>query len=246
MDSNKQRACIIKSLEVKIASEKARLAKLQKEGIPFDRENPLSGIMDGLRGGITWEEKTSGKIRQLLLLPLLIVMFLLVTVLLPFIYITHLRDVHKKKQELKKEITELEDVLINKSSALQYDYQKDKKRQGTLSFLGVKSDKDIFTSDIPKDNTLWSLWILYGLKENTFSSVERISLVRDWIDILYGQAVTSKLNIEERVKETIDRNAEAGKHFYESSKGEHHNCILFMNPVDSVIRALSEELPIYI
>lgn len=241
----KEQECIEKSLEVRIASAKAQLDKLQKEGIPFDRENPLSGIIDGVRGGITWEEKISDKIKQILLLPLLPIVLLLVSVLLPFIYITHLRDVSKKKQGLKKEIIELEDVRINKNyPVLQYDYRKDKKLQATLSFLGVKADKDVFSSNIPKDNTLYSLWRLYGL-DKTFSSDERIGLVRDWIDILYGKEVADKLNIEGRVQETMARNAGVSESFHESSNELHHNCILFMNPVDSVVRDLSKELPSY-
>lgn len=241
----KEQECIEKSLVVRLTAAKARLAKLQKEGIPFDRENPLSGIIDGVRGGITWEEKISDKIKQILLLPLLPIVLLLVSVLLPFIYITHLWDVHKKKQELKKEISELENVRINKDySALRYDSRKDKQLQNILSVLGSKFDKDIGSSDIPQDNTLWSLWKLYGL-EKSFSSEARIDLVRNWIDILYGKEVADKLNIEGRVKETMARNAGVSESFHESNNELHHNCILFMNPVDSVVRDLSKELQSY-
>lgn len=242
MDSSKERKCIEKSLALRIASSKARLAKIQKEGIALREENPLSGLIEGIRGGITWEEKTSGKINQILILPLLILVILFMMILNSLIHITHCWDIHKKKQELKKEIRELENVRINKNySALQYDYQRDKRVQKALSFWGVELDKDTFTSDIPKDNTLWSLWRRYGLDKDTFSSEERIGLVQEWLDTLYGKELTKNLNVEERVQATIDCNAEVHKRFHESNKGL-HRCILFMNPLDSVIRELSKEL----
>ncbi|MGB5218471.1 MAG: hypothetical protein WBN66_09235 [Smithella sp.] len=240
----KEQECIEKSLAVKIASTKARLAKLHEDGIPFEGENPLSGLIEGIRGGIAWEEKTNGKIKQILILPLLIPAILFMMILTPLIYISHRWDVLKKKQELKKEIRELNNARINKNySALQYDYQREKKFQKTLSFWGGKLNKNIFTSNIPKDNTLWSLWRLYGLDKDTFSSDERISLVRDWLDTLYGKEVTIKLNIEKKIRETMELHAKANEPYFQRKVGAAH--FYFMNPVDSVIRNLSKELPSY-
>jgi hypothetical protein len=205
MNCNKERGCIKKSQEVKIASAKARLVHLQNNGMPF--ENPIVGLFGG---GIKWEEKTSSRIRQILLLPLVIVVCLLMAILIPFMYITHLWDVQKKKQELKKEINELNN----------YAY------------------------DLPQDKTLLSLWFLHGLDAYAFSSDERISLIKDWIDTLYGQAVTNALQIEKRVIDIEESNGEFQRMVHED-KSNLVRCVILQSSVDSLIRNLSEELPCY-
>ena len=56
--SDKERCCIEKSHEARLAVAKARLAELKKNGIQFD--SPVSG----LAGGIEWKENIGGMAKR--------------------------------------------------------------------------------------------------------------------------------------------------------------------------------------
>jgi hypothetical protein len=57
-----------------------------------------------MRDKMKWEDNIGGIIRQIVLLPVMIVICLFLLIITPFIYATYLRDVRKEKSELKDEI----------------------------------------------------------------------------------------------------------------------------------------------
>lgn len=100
--SNKERTCIEKSHEARLAAAKARLAELEKNGIPFD------SAFSGMIGRIEWHEGIVGKLLQIALLPLELVFVLVAIVMTPIAYIKHLCKIRQKKKEIEKEILVLE------------------------------------------------------------------------------------------------------------------------------------------
>ena len=63
--------CIEASSAARIASAQSHLADLRINGVPFD--NPLSGFM----GGIDWKVEPSERIKQIFLMPIAFILFVL-------------------------------------------------------------------------------------------------------------------------------------------------------------------------
>lgn len=100
--SDKERCCIEITHQARLVAAKARLAELKKNGVPF--ENPISD----LSGGITWNESLVGKLKQITLLPLMLVYVLVSFIMTPIAYVLHLWQSYNKKQKLRREIKALE------------------------------------------------------------------------------------------------------------------------------------------
>lgn len=98
-------------------------------------------------------------------------------------------------------------------------------------------------TETPTIKTLESLWQLHGLDEYKYSSEERLELLSEWIEILYGKRIAEGLNLNQRVEAMAIRHAEANRPYYEGKSDAPH--FYFVSPVDSLIRELSEELPEY-
>jgi len=97
--------------------------------------------------------------------------------------------------------------------------------------------------EVPKMKSLEFLWNLHGLDEYKYNTTERITVLKKWITVLYGEEIKSKLNFEARLDEITKRHAEANIPFYQGVEGAAH--FHFMSSVDSLIRDLTNELPEY-
>ena len=62
----------------------------------------------GLTCGITWNESLGGKIKQIAILPLALLLILLLIAMMPIAYIFHLWEVYQKKKELEN----LQDIFV--------------------------------------------------------------------------------------------------------------------------------------
>ena len=103
-----------------------------------------------------------------------------------------------------------------------------------------------------KNNSLWldspeykdieSLWFLYGMKKFYYSPDERTDLLEKWLEILYGATIADNLDIKNRIKEIQCRQSKAHSDYHEGRSNIHFH---FGLPVDSLIRALADELPLY-
>ena len=202
--SDEERCCIVISHQARLAAANARLAELEKNGIPFD--SPISGIA----GGIEWEENIGGRIMQAAILPLVLVFSLFLYVMTPVAYIQHLRKVHQKKKELEREIQAIESELLS--------------------------------DQVPDRKDVESLWRLHGLDERKYSLDERVNLLSNWIDTLYGKDASNNLRLKSKAEDIAERNFKANLPCYEDKDAPHFR---FVSPVDSMARQLSEELPPY-
>ena len=105
----------------------------------------------------------------------------------------------------------------------------------------IKTLETVSLSDqVPDEKTLGELWGLHGLEERNYSSGERLNLLDTWIGILYGEDVSKDLRLQSRVEESRQRQMKANMPYYEGKDSPHYH---FASPVDSLIRALSKELP---
>jgi len=92
--------------------------------------------------------------------------------------------------------------------------------------------------------SLESLWCMYGLDRNEYSDDRKLVLLKNWIEILYGRLVLDSLSLDELYKSmssTESRTNAAGF----SELGFDRPTFTLMNPIDSLIRRLSDELPVY-
>ena len=105
-----------------------------------------------------------------------------------------------------------------------------------------KLETELLSDQVPDEKDLESLWWLHGLEERKYLSDERLSLLGGWIDILYGEDVSKDLRLQSRVEESRQRQMKANMPYYEGKDLPHYH---FASPVDSLIRALSKELPEY-
>ena len=97
VDNTKIIKCIEKSIEAKLAAKKEILSNLQQNGEPF--YPPFLECFD-----ITWKEEPIERLKQILLLPILILLCVVLVLSTPLIYLVHLWDVRKKTNKLEKEV----------------------------------------------------------------------------------------------------------------------------------------------
>lgn len=93
--------------------------------------------------------------------------------------------------------------------------------------------------DVPDNKNLAALWRLHGLEGQGYSSDTRLDLLCGWVDILYGSGSSEAHRLRERVHEFIPQRVTDGLAYVDIP------CILFVPPVDCLIRKLTEELPTY-
>ena len=98
--------------------------------------------------------------------------------------------------------------------------------------------------EAPKTKTLDSLWQLYGLSERACTNEERLQLLSEWIEILYGESIAKGVNLNQRLETIMSMHAIANRPYYDGESGAAH--FYFGSPVDCLISELSEELPEYV
>lgn len=102
MGSSREHQCIKAASEARIASAQRRLDNLRDNGMPFD--SPLSGFT----WGIEWKDRPGERIKQILLFPVAFILITFLALMVPVAHLMHQVAIHKKKQNLKKEITDEE------------------------------------------------------------------------------------------------------------------------------------------
>lgn len=154
MHSIKERQCIEEAGKAKAASAQSKLVDLQRNGIPFD--NPL----EGFTSGIEWKAGAKEKLKQVSLLPIVLILIIFLGLMVPIMYLIHMRELAQRKRELRAVIT---------SQRIQSSHHQlpDKKTVESLWRLHGLNNSDY------NDNeriALLSTWvaILYG-KEESFS-----------------------------------------------------------------------------
>ena len=202
--SDKERCCIKKSHEERLAAAKTRLTELKEGGIPFD--SPVSGIA----GGIEWKEGVVGKLKQVAIFPVTLLLLLILVLLMPFAYAGHVLKLHQKKNELEREIREI--------------------------------DAESLSDKVPDEKDVESLWGLHGLDNRKYSLDERVNLLDAWIGVLYGNDASNDLRLKYRAEQIAERNFKANLACHEDKNAPH---FLFVSPVDSLARQVSEKLPPY-
>jgi len=112
----------------------------------------------------------------------------------------------------------------------------------------VKSDikeleNEILQAQLPTNKVLAELWRLHGMCSRKYSSDEIVRLLRDWINILYGEDVCKKLQLNNRVREISARQMTANSPYYkDKSKAAHFHFVALVNVL---INELTFELPAY-
>jgi len=100
MITDKERDCINESRKIKLAEAKTRLAAIEKD-CTFD--NPIGGF-----DGITWEKDIKKRILQIMALPVVPFLLLVLLILTPFAYVSHIRNLNKEKRIILDEIKNFE------------------------------------------------------------------------------------------------------------------------------------------
>lgn len=116
-------------------------------------------------------------------------------------------------------------------------------RKRGLKSVIRKLEKEALSTQVPDEKVLELLWELHGMGTYEYPFAERLNLLGSWIDILYGKEVADNLGLKTRVDEISKRHMETNRSYYEGKDGAPH--FFFMPPVESLIGALSEELPPY-
>jgi len=83
-----------------------------------------------------------------------------------------------------------------------------------------------------------------GLERNEYSEDRKLSLLKSWIEILYWQLTLDFLNLEKRYKSLSGTESRLNGAFF-AKHGLDRPTFTLMNPIDSLIRRLSDELPVY-
>ncbi len=99
--NTKERACIAQSHEAHLASAKRRLARLSLTST-FD------GPLKGFSGGVKWETNHHSRIKQVALLPVVLLIVVLLLAVTPAMYLAHRWGVFQRRRETVKEIHGLE------------------------------------------------------------------------------------------------------------------------------------------
>lgn len=113
------------------------------------------------------------------------------------------------------------------------------KKKSALREKIQRLSTETLSFDAPDDKSIEALWRLHGLEGHEYSSDTRLDLLCGWVDILYGSGSSEAHKLRERVHEFIPHRVTDGLNYLDIP------CILFVPPVDCLIRKLSEELPTY-
>lgn len=113
------------------------------------------------------------------------------------------------------------------------------KKKSALREKIQRLSTETLSFDMPDDKNIEALWRLHGLEGHEYSSDTRLDLLCGWVDILYGSGNSEAHKLRERVHEFIPHRVTDGLDYLDIP------CILFVPPVDCLIRKLSEELPTY-
>lgn len=158
-----------------------------------------------------WEENVGGKIKQIVLLPVMLVMYSFLLIMTPFIYAVHWRNVHKEKSKLRDE--------INRWSSEPRSFK------------------------VPDSKQLASLWAVHGLESYGYAFEIQVDLLREWLDILYGNDISDALHLRDRISEIETQQADTRIQFNKKNRQIPH--VTLTPPIPTLIRRLSDELPPY-
>jgi len=98
------------------------------------------------------------------------------------------------------------------------------------------------TPSSPKTKTVLALWHRHGIDQDEHSEYRKIRLLNLWIDILYSESASARLDIENRCSKMRQRNLKMNMPSFADASAPHFH---FINPFDCVLEEVSGELPAY-
>ena len=104
--STNELKCINLSRDAKLVSARTYLSELKAKKLCF--ENPLGDIS----GGIEWKNSIYQRAEQVMLLPIVFLLFILAYAMTPLLYILEIWGAFEKKRKVKLDIKKLENVIL--------------------------------------------------------------------------------------------------------------------------------------
>jgi len=95
-------------------------------------------------------------------------------------------------------------------------------------------------SNSSKKKDLESLWRVNGFERHECSEEELLSVLKDWVQTLYGDITLNELDLDNRLNEEKSSQVRFIGDCYKI--GAH---VMLSQPVDALVRSLSTELPAY-
>lgn len=232
MTSQLERACVIKSNEIQLdrlvmtrvpflIQSGGRISDIDWEEYTPARTKQLAVSAGSFIKNIVWEEDTEDRIKPLNAIDRIKRIALLPVFLLAYLTliilgpIAHIMDLWELRQDKKK----------------------------TRNLIDA-AQTDTAPIEVPDEKTLEALWSLHGLPDGyRFSVDERLGLLNEWIEILYGKVVAKNLNLESRLDTMYERHADANHSWYMREEG----AVKFFFPpeFDTLLQQLTKELPPY-
>lgn len=167
------------------------------------------------------------------------------------------RDTYEEKPKdiANKEIACIKIANEYKLKAIQEKYRSDE-REGVLGFIkkaatnrkiekeSLAIQTELSNIEMPEEKTLKALWNAYGPSTGKFrhsiSFEDEIECLCRWLDVLHGQGMSAKCRVRERIEQKREQHADIYRRF---SEGGGH--VSLVEPVQSIIRELNNELPAY-
>ena len=94
----------------------------------------------------------------------------------------------------------------------------------------------------PTEKTIFALWVANSPDYKSLRRFNRLTLLYDWVDILYGEGAAAKLRLAQRGTEIARSQSKANEAYY---KEEDAPYFIFKEPADILVEQLSQELPFY-
>jgi hypothetical protein len=210
---NLEEKCIARTREYE-SKQIAEEAKLY-EGILNPSWNPFEGFITDF----TWESSLTGKIKQCLLLPLIIPFVIIVFLVIPFVFmLDYIYGIKRRRLKSKEE--------------------------------AKKTDKDTpYVVKSPIEKTIYSLWTENGSAFGGLNSFDKLDLLCEWVDFLYGEHTSNRLKLRRRGLKIRQEQLEAQRKLtqeYDDSNFPHSLLEFVQTGTAEVLaKEISNELPHY-
>lgn len=106
-----------------------------------------------------------------------------------------------------------------------------------------KKQVNIQNLEGPENKTLESLWNLYGLNNGEYDIKDKIKLLTDWIEILYGEQSNENLDLNQELSSIVDEHVKTDTLYFQYNVNATN--LLFKSPIQLLIFKLSKGLREY-
>jgi hypothetical protein len=94
-------------------------------------------------------------------------------------------------------------------------------------------------SKFPDEKTIYNIWRLHELDTHVYYLHDRLDLLCDLVDILYGEGVSQKLMLSDRAGKIQQNHNNANTPYYQGKSAPFY---IFKDTVDVLVEELAEEL----